>query len=349
EEEKILNIYNWSDYIGVNTIKNFEKETGYKVNYDTYESTAAAEAKFMTGNMGYDAVVADASSLPHLLPLGLFATLDKSKIPNWNNIDPAILKLLEKHDPGNRHMIPHFRSFTGFTYDRDWLAKIMPNAPIDSAKFLFDPEVIGKFKSCGVSFMDSSLDVFALALMSAGMNPNAKSVAELKIAADMVYKVRPYIRGFDSANYLNAIANRELCVVMTWSGDYAVAQERAAKSGKKINYGYTIPKEGAIMTLDGWLISATAPNPEGAYAFLNFNLQGKIAADNVNTVKYGTTNLASLPFIDKALMANPAISPTPEIVARAVLFDDPPQELTRIRSKMWQRLKANTYSPKQLY
>ncbi|MDI9409100.1 MAG: extracellular solute-binding protein [Candidatus Pacebacteria bacterium] len=344
-----VSLFNWSDYIGVNTIKNFEKEFGYKVNYDTYGSADAAEAKILSGNMGYDGVMTEALFLPRFIPLGLFAELDKSKLPNWKNVDPDLLKLLEKRDPGNKYMIPNFRSFTGITYDKDRMAQIMPNAPVDSIDFLFNPQIISKFKNCGVSILDSQQDVFAMASLYLKKDGNPMTVEDLKAAADAIYAIRKYIRAFDSANYLNAIANRELCVVMSWSGDFAVSQERAAKSGKKINYGFSIPKEGAMLTLDGWLISATAKNPAGVYEFLNFNLSGKIAADNVNTVKYGSTNLAALPFIDKALLANPATTPPPELMARAILFEDLPPKLLKVRSRMWQRLKANTYSPKQTY
>jgi putrescine transport system substrate-binding protein len=338
---KELNVYNWSDYIGETTIADFEKETGIKVRYETYTGNEDLEAKLVTGGTGYDIVFPSSSFFARQIKIGLYQKLDKSLLPNLKNMDPKIMDILSKDaDPGNEYAIPYMWGTNGFSYNVDMVKERMPDAPLDSLAMIFDPNVIAKFKDCGVTFLDSPEDVFPLALAYMGKDPTSQKEEDIIAAADMVMKVRPFIRNFDSQQYLNALPNGEYCISMSWSGDYATASTRAAEAGMKVNLAYTIPKEGTNIWFDGMLIPADAPHPKNANLFLNYMMRPEVIAAATNFTYYANANLPAKEFVNKEILEDPAIYPSEEVLKRGFPSVVRDQNLNRIITREWTRVKT---------
>ncbi len=340
-EENQVNVYNWSDYIGKNTIAEFEQATGIKVVYDTFDADATVEAKVMTGGATYDVVSTANSYFGRQIKAGVYLTLDKSKLPNWKNLDPKILEAQLPFDPGNAHAMPYMFGTNGFAYDVDAIKKRMPDAPLDSLDMLFKPEIVSKFQDCGVTLLDSPQDVLQFAFAYLHLNPNSTKPEDFKAAEKLLLSIRPYIKSYDSAEYINSLVNREVCIAMSYSGDYSVAQARAKAAHVDIHLAYTVPKEGANLWVDALLIPKAAPHPEAAYKFLNFMLEPKVIAEITNELGYANCNAASLSLIDPKVLANPAIYPTPEILARLYpTLLDPTPDTERLRTRAWTRVKT---------
>jgi putrescine transport system substrate-binding protein len=339
-EEKRLFIYNWSDFIGPDTIAKFEKQTGIKVTYDIYDAEETMEARLMAGSSGYDVVSASTDFFSREIKAGVYEALDKSKLPNWKNLDPRILAIQAAYDPNNAHAVPYLHSINGFAYNVDMVKARMPDAPVDSLDMLFKPEVVAKFADCGVTFLDSAEDVIQLALTYLGLDPNSTKREDFKAAETMLLKVRPYIRSFDSSEYMNGLANKEVCVAMSWSSDYAMSHARAKAVGVNVNLAFTVPKEGANQTFSSLLIPEGAPHPEAAYQFINFILRPDIIAEITNTIYYGNDNIASRPLIDPRILANVTLYPTPEIEARLYKSAEVTAATERIRTRTWTRIKT---------
>jgi putrescine transport system substrate-binding protein len=339
-EEKRLYIYNWSDFIGPQTIAKFEKLTGIKVVYDIYDAEETMEARLLAGGSGYDVVSASTDYFSREIKAGVFETLDKSKLPNWKNLDPHVLAIQSAYDPGNAHAVPYLHSMNGFAYNVDMVKARMPDAPVDSLDMLFKPEVVSKFADCGVTFIDSAEDVLQLALRYLGLDPNSTRREDYKAAQDMLLKVRPYIRSFDSTEYLNGLANREVCVAMSWSSDYAMSHARAKAVGVNVNLAFTVPKEGANQTFSSLLIPEGAPHPEAAYQFINFILRPDVIADITNAIYYGNDNIASRPLVNPRILSDDTLYPTPEIEARLYRSSEVSAATERIRTRTWTRVKT---------
>ena len=339
-EEKRLFIYNWSDFIGPDTIAKFEKLTGIKVTYDIYDAEETMEARLMAGSSGYDLVSASTDFFSREIKAGVYETLDKSKLPNWKNLDPRILAIQAAYDPNNAHAVPYLHSINGFAYNVDMVKARMPNAPVDSLDMLFKPEVVAKFADCGVTFLDSAEDVIQLALAYLGLDPNSTKREDFKAAEAMLLKVRRYIRSFDSAEYMNGLANKEVCVAMSWSSDYAMSHARAKAVGVNVNLAFTVPKEGANQTFSSLLIPEGAPHPEAAYQFINFILRPDIIAEITNAIYYGNDNIASRPLVDPRILADVTLYPTPEIEARLYKSAEVTAATERIRTRTWTRIKT---------
>jgi putrescine transport system substrate-binding protein len=339
-EEKQLFIYNWTDFIGPHTIEKFEKLTGIKVVYDVYDAEETMEARLLAGSSGYDVVSASTDFFSREIKAGVYQILDKSRLPNWNNLDPRILAIQTSYDPGNAHAVPYLHSINGFAYNVDMIKARMPNAPVDSLDMLFKPEVVAKFADCGVTFLDSAEDTIQLAMQYLGLDPNSTKREDFKAAEELLLKVRPYIRSFDSSEYLNGLANQEVCVAMSWSSDYAQSRARARAVGMNVNLAFTVPKEGANETFSSLLIPAGAPHPEAAYQFINFLLRPDIIAEVTNAIYYGNDNLASRPLVDPKILADPTLYPTPEIEARLYKSAEVSAATERIRTRTWTRIKT---------
>jgi len=339
-EEKRLYIYNWTDFIGPDTIAKFEKLTGIKVTYDVYDAEETMEARLMAGSSGYDVVSASTDFFSREIKAGVYEPLDKSKLPNWKNLDSRILAIQSAYDSGNAHAVPYLHSINGFAYNVDMVKARMPNAPVDSLDMLFKPEVVSKFADCGVTFLDSAEDVIQLALNYLGLDPNTTRREDFKAAEDLILKVRPYIRSFDSSEYLNGLANREVCVAMSWSSDYALSHARALAAGVDVNLAFTVPKEGANETFSSLLIPEGAPHPQAAYEFINFILRPDIIAEISNAIYYGNDNLASRPLVDPRILADVTLYPTPEIEARLYKSAEVNAATERIRTRTWTRIKT---------
>ena len=341
DAEKVVNVSNWSDYIDMENVKAFEKETGIKVNYDTYDGDETLEAKLLTGHTGYDVVFPSSNYFARGIRTGLYLKLDKPALGNMNNIDRWILDLLSKQaDPGNQYAAPYNFGTNGFTYNVDMINKRMKDAPVDSLKMIFDPAVLAKFQDCGVSFLDSPEDVIPLALAYLGKNPTSQDAADIKTAVDMLMKVRPYIRKFDSAGYLNDLPNKDLCVAMSWSGDYATATQRAIDAKIKINLAYTIPKEGTNIWFDAMVVPKDAPHPKNAMLFINFMMRPEVAAANTNVTYYATANMAAMKYVNKDILDDPAIYPDPKVMANGYPSTVRDLEIQQLITREWTRFKT---------
>ncbi|MEZ5445446.1 MAG: polyamine ABC transporter substrate-binding protein [Gammaproteobacteria bacterium] len=339
-EEKVLNLYNWTDYIGETTIADFEKETGIKVNYDTYDSNETLDAKLLTGNTGYDVTFPSATFFARQIQAGVFQKLDKSKLTNWGNLDPDLLKELEAYDPGNEYAAPYMWGTNGFSYNVEMIKTRMPDAPVDSLDMLFKPEIISKFADCGVSFLDSPEDVIQLALNYLGLDPNTKNVDDLKKVEELLMAVRPYVRRFDSASYLDGLPNGDVCIAMSWSGDFAVANNRAIEAGSKVTLDYTVPKEGANIWFDGMLIPKDAPHPQNAMLFLNFMMRPEVMAGCTNFTYYANSNRASWELVNPEILNDARIFPTEETRRNLYGSNVVSDEMLRARTRLWTKIKT---------
>jgi len=339
-EDKRLFIFNWTDFIGRHTLADFEKLTGIKTIYDVYDSEETMDARLLAGSSGYDVVVASTEYFGREIKAGVYIPLDRSKLPNWKNLDPRILAIQAAHDPGNVHSVPYLHSMNGFAYNVDKIKARMPDAPVDSLDMLFKPEIVSKFADCGVTFLDSAADTLMLALKYLGLDPNTTKLEDYKAAEQMLLKVRPYVRSFDSAEYLNGLANQEICLAMSWSSDYALSRARARAVGVNVNLAFTVPKEGANQNFTSLLIPEGAPHPEAAYRFINFILRPDVIAAITNEIYYGNDNIASRPLVDPAILADPTLYPTPEIESRLFRSDEASAATERIRTRTWTRVKT---------
>jgi len=339
-DDQVVNVFNWADYIGSETIANFEKEYGIKVNYDEYESSEMVEAKLLTGNTGYDIVVHSSMYSKRLFPLKIFQRLDKTKLTNWKLIDPKLMTILDKFDPGNNFMAPYSWGSTGVAYNVDMVLERLPDAPLHSAAMLFDPEVVSKFEDCGVSLLDSPTDVVPQALVYLGYADNTRDPKAIQEAEDLLLSVRPYIKKFTSTTFLNDLPNGDLCVSMSWAGDYATASARAEEVGADINLAYRVPIEGSLMWFDIIIIPDDAPHTENAYLFLDYLLRPEVTADFVNITHYASPIPAANEFIDEKILNNPAIYPTPEIMKRLYLTEVDPPKYQRQKTRVFTRAKT---------
>jgi len=342
-EEKLLNIYNWSDYIAPDTVANFERETGIHVNYDVYDSNEVLEAKLLAGASGYDLVVPSASPyLARQIEAHVYQPIDKSKLTNYGNLDPQLLAAAAKADPGNQYGVPYLWGTTGMGYNPKMVkAALGDGAPTDSSRLLFDPANAKALASCGISLLDSAQEIFPAALAYLGRNPLSRDPADLERAAGVVMAIRPYVRKFHSSEYINDLANGDLCLAWGYSGDVIQARNRAADAKNGIDLKYSIPKEGAMIWIDMMAIPKDAPHPENALAFINYVLRPQTIAAISNTVAYANPNKAATPLVDAAIRDDPGIYPPPQVRQR--LFFDMPvtPQYERLRTRAWTRVKTN--------
>jgi putrescine transport system substrate-binding protein len=336
-EEKVVNVYNWSDYIAEDTIANFEKETGIKVNYDVYDGNEVLETKLLAGNSGYDIVVPSASFLERQIKAGVFRPLDKSKLPNLSHMDPEIMQRVALHDPGNQYAVDYMWGTTGIGYNPDKIAKVFPNAPVDSWALVFEPENAAKLKGCGIAVLDSPSEITATVLSYLGKDPNSQSTEDLAQVEAKLLKMRPYIRYIHSSQYINDLANGEICVAVGYSGDILQARDRADEAKNNITVKYAVPKEGTIIWFDVMAIPKDAPHPDNAHAWINFIMKPEIAGAISNAVNYANGNKDSLPFVNDDVKNDPGVYPPPEVKAK--LYPDLAEtpEFTRLLNRTWTR------------
>ncbi|MFL5086716.1 MAG: polyamine ABC transporter substrate-binding protein [Xanthobacteraceae bacterium] len=340
-QQKRVNFYNWSDYIDPAVLKDFTRETGIEVTYDTFDANEILETKLLAGKSGYDVVVPTAYFLERQIKAGVFHKLDKSKLPNLANAWPDIAKRLAAYDPGNQYAVNYMWGTTGIGYNVNKARDILgPDFKIDSWELVFNADNLAKFKDCGVYMLDSSDDIFPAALNYLGLNPNSKDAADLQKAADLVTKVRPSVRKFHSSEYLNALAGGEICLVVGWSGDVKQAQKRATEAKTGIEIGYSIPKEGAQMFFDNLAIPKDAKNPDAAHALIDYLLRPEIAARNSDYVTYANGNLASQKFISKAVLEDPSIYPDAATMQRLYTITPQDQKTLRLTNRLWTKVKT---------
>jgi putrescine transport system substrate-binding protein len=339
-EEPVLNVYNWADYVAPDTIANFEREFGIRVNYDLYDSSEVVEAKLLAGSTGYDVVFHSYRYSSRLIPIGVYQQLDRSRLQRMGNLDRWVLEMMQAYDPGNRYGIPYMWGTTGFAYNVDKVLERMPDAPVDSAAMVFDPAVVSRFADCGVSLLDEPTDVIPMVLLYLGLDPNSLDPDDLAAAEAQLKSVRPYIRYFSSTRMLNDLPNEEICVAMSWSGDYAQAMTRAAEAGVDVRLAYTAPREGSVLWFDGIFIPSDARHPGNAHLFLDYLLRPEVIGDISNETHYANANSASLPYVSPEIVADAAVYPRG---AERDRFDvgflyGPKQE--RRRTRAWSRVKT---------
>lgn len=340
-DEAKLNIYNWNDYIAENTVPDFEKLTGIKVTYDLYDANETLEAKLSAGSSGYDLVV------PTLVPFGarqikagFYLPLDKSKLPNYSHLDKGLLDRMAAYDPGNQYLIPYLTGVIGIAYNVDKIKQIMPDAPVDSLRMIFDPEIASKFKDCGISVLDSPTEVFPPALKYAGLDPNSQAIPDLQKAADVHFKIRPYVRKYDSSEYINALANGDLCLAWGYSSDIQIAKHRAIEAGKGVHIAFSIPKEGAQRYIDTMGIPKDSPHPEAALKFLNYIMDPKVIAQTTNKIYVQSGNGDARPFSDPAISNDPTIFPSAELEKNIYMITPSTPDVDRARTRFWTRVKT---------
>jgi putrescine transport system substrate-binding protein len=343
-EDKLLNVYNWSDYIAPDTVKNFEAATGIKVNYDVYDANETLEAKLMAGHAGYDVVVPTA--MPYLAreaAAGVFLPLDKSKLKNYGNLNPEILAAAAKADPGNKFAVPYMWGTTGIGYNVAKVKAVLGDtAPVGSLKLLFDPANAKKLAACGIEVLDSAQELFPAALLYAGRDPLGRGDADVAKAVEVLTAIRPYIRKFHSSEYINDLANGDICVAFGYSGDVVQAKNRAAEAKNKVEIAYAVPQEGAMIWIDVMAIPKDAPHPGNALAWIDNILDPRVAASISNTVSYANPNTAATPFVLAAIRDDPSIYP-PADVRKRLFFDQPvTPEYERARTRAWTRVKTGS-------
>ena len=341
QEEKVLHVYNWSDYIAEDTVASFEKETGIKVVYDVFDSNEVLEAKLLAGTTGFDVVVPSSNFLARQIQAGVFASLDKSKLPNLVNMDPDIMKLLQDKDPDNAHSIPYLGGTTGIGFNPKKVAEVMgPDFKMDSWDAVLKPENISKLSKCGVSFLNAPTEIFATTLHYMGKDPNSTSAADYKEAGKMLSALRPYITYFHSSQYINDLANGDICVAIGWSGDVMQAKARAEEAKNGVEVDYIIPKEGALIFYDMLAVPKDAKHPENAMAFINYLMKPDVIAKISNYVSYASGNKASLPLVDAAIRNNPNIYPTDEMKPKMFTLKVLPQKVNREITREWTKVKT---------
>ncbi len=340
DREKILNVYSWTDYIAPDTVANFERETGIVVRYDTYESNEVLETKLLTGHTNYDVVIPTDTFFERLLHAGVFRGLDLDELPNRTNLDPEIMRRLALHDPGNAHGMPYLWSTVGIGYNEAKLAERLGGRRPDSWSVLLDPAQAAKLADCGISIIDSPPDVFEVALLYLGRNPNSLDKADAEAAAGVLMRIRPFVRMIDSTQNISDLANGSLCLTLGWSGDMVQARDRAREAGTGVRIAYFLPSEGTVLTTDMMGIPADAPHPHNAEHWMNYLMRPEVIASITNAVKYPNGNSASLPFVSERIKGDPAVYPPAE--ARANLhpmFAQPP-EYSRLITRLWTRFRT---------
>jgi len=336
-EEKVVNVYNWSDYIDPAMLEAFTKETGIKVNYDVYDNNEVLQTKLLAGNTGYDVVVPSASFLELQIKAGVYQKLDRSKLPNWSNLDKNILERLARHDPGNQYAVNHMWGTDAIGYNVKKVQAIDAKAPLTSWKMIFDPAVASKFKDCGISVLDAPDEVVGIVLAYLGKDPNSENLDDLKAAEAVLMQIRPFIRTINSSEYINGLANGELCVVLGWSGDILIARDRAEEAKQGVEIGLSVPTDGTIIWFDSYAIPKDAPHPANAHAFINYMMKPEVAAANSNLVNYANGNAASLPLLDPSVRDDPGVYPPPETMAKLFPNLARSEAFTRELNRSWTR------------
>ncbi|UXN61116.1 polyamine ABC transporter substrate-binding protein [Phyllobacterium zundukense] len=337
-QDRVVNIYNWSDYIDPTILEEFTKETGIKVVYDTFDSNEILETKLLAGGTGYDVVVPTASFLQRQIAAGVFQKLDKSKLPNLSNTWDVINQRIATYDPGNEYSVDYMWGTTGLGYNVDKMKEITGSDEKPTWDVLFKPELAAKFKDCGIHILDSASDVMPSALAYLGLNPDSKDPDELAKAGALLESIRPYVRKFHSSEYINALANGDICLALGYSGDILQAKSRAEEAKAGVNLDYAIPAQGAQMWFDVMAIPADAPHVAEAHEFINYMLKPEVAAKATDFVSYANGNKASQAMIDKSVLENPAVYPTPEVLAKLFTVTPYDTKTQRVVTRLWTKV-----------
>jgi putrescine transport system substrate-binding protein len=337
---KVLNLYIWSDYLAADTLSNFEKQTGIKVHVAYFDTNETLETKLLAGSSGYDVVVPTASYFERQIKAGVYLTLDKSKLPNLKNMDPQLMAKVALHDPDNAHGIIYTWGTNGIGYNEKMVKELMPDAPLDSWRMVLDPAVASKVAKCGISVLDSPAEMLRAVYSYLGKDPNSQNPADLVLAEAVLSKIRPYIRNINSSEYIEALANGDLCIAVGYNGDVMQARDRAREANKGIEIKYMVPKEGTILWFDMLAIPKDAPDPDSAYAYLNYIMTPQVIADISNFKRYANANAASQPLVLPSVKDDPGIYPPPEQRQKLAVQLADSTDQTRAITRVWQKFKT---------
>jgi putrescine transport system substrate-binding protein len=342
-QERVLKVTNWAEYIGEETISNFEAEYGIKVIYDTYDSVEAIDSKLLAGSSGYDVVSHAASSVARLIRAdGILQPLDKSKLDNFKHIDPSIMDQISSNwDPGNEYFVPYMWGTHGVTYNKELVLETYPDAPIGSMDLIFDPEQIKEIAKCGVSLLDSPGDVIPMALAYLGLDPNSTDKDDYKKVGELLAAIRPYVKTFDNYAY-QRMPQKEFCVSVTWGPDGLLAMSGAEEADTGVVLDFFLPEgQGkAQLWIDGWVIPADAENVEDAHLFLNYMMRPEVGAADSNFTWYATANMSAKPMVDEAVTSSPAAFPTSDQVELMYTSAVKPPKIERLQTRTWTDFKA---------
>ncbi|WP_045760859.1 polyamine ABC transporter substrate-binding protein [Xanthomonas albilineans] len=338
---KVLNVYNYSDYIAESTIPDFEKKTGIQVTYDVFDSDEMVEAKLLAGGSGYDVVVPTLNFFGRQIQAGLFLPLDKRKIPNLANLDPQIMQRIAQQDPGNTYGVPYMIGTTGIGYNVDKVKAAFGSTDVaNSWDLVFKPGNLARLKDCGVTFLDTPADLIPIALHYLGEDPHTTDAAKIEQAAALLKRIRPYVQNFHSSQYVTSLANGSTCLVVGWSGDIIQARDRAEEAKNGVHLAYSIPKEGAPQWFDMLAIPKDAKHPQNAYAFINDLLTPEVAAANTNFIHYANPVPKATPLVNPAIRNDPTIYPPPAVAAKMFTYAINPPEVDKLYTRLWTQIKT---------
>ena len=340
-DDKLVRFYNWSDYMGPDTLKAFQQQSGIKVQYDVFDTNEMLEAKLLSGHSGYDLVVPSSQFLTKQIKAGIYQPLDRAKLPNWQHLDPRLMQRLEAADPGNRFAVPYMWGTVGIGYNVDKVkAALGDNAPVDSWDLVFKPENLAKLHSCGVAFLDAPVKIIPQALHYLGLDPNSTNPDDYRKASDLLQKLAPSVTYFHSSRYTTDLANGDICVAIGYSGDVMQAQSKAKEAGKPINIQYSIPKKGANLWFDMLAIPRDAQNPAGALALIDYLLRPEVIAPVSDYVGYANPNKDATPLLDAKVRDNPGIYPSDAVIEKLFVSGDLPPKIQRVITREWTRIKT---------
>ena len=341
--DRELKVYNWFDYITPETLTKFKQDSGIKLTYDIFDTNEALEAKLLTGNSGYDLVVPSNVFLAKQVEAGVFQKLDRSKLPNWQHLDPQLMKLIEANDPGNQYAVPYMYGTVLIGFNPDKVkAALGDNAPVDSWDLIFKEDNIAKLKDCGVALLDSPSEILPLALHYLGLPPNSTEPADYAKAEQLLSKIRPHVRYFHSSKYMSDIANGEICVAVGYSGSFYQFANRAKEAGNGVVVDWRLPKEGAPLWFDSFVIPASSKNVAEAHEFLDNLLDPKVVAPISDFLGYPNPNLAAMQQVSPAIRDNPNLTPTAEARNSLYVLQPLPRNIERIRTRLWTALRTGT-------
>jgi putrescine transport system substrate-binding protein len=339
-QEKVVNVYNWNDYVDPKVLEDFTKETGIKVIYDTYDNNEIVETKMLAGKSGYDIVVPSAPFLQRMVAAGVFQPLDLSKLPNHRNLWPEIMDRLKTYDPGNKFAVPYLWGTIGLGVNVAKVKERLGGTIPQSWDLLLDPKNSSKLKDCGIHVLDGPEDVLPNVLRAIRLDPNSKNQADIQKAGDAVFRVRDNVRKFHSSEYINGLAGGDICMALGFSGDILQARKRAKEAGNGVEIDYIIPKEGAQMWFDSMVIPKDAPNAENAHILINYLLRPEVAAANSNLVEYANANVPAKPLVKPEVRDNPSVYPNEEVMKRLFTNTAYDERLQRQVTRIWTRVKT---------
>ena len=338
-QDRVVHVYNWSDYIDESILADFTSETGIRVVYDVFDSNEIVETKLLAGGTGYDVVVPTGTFLARQIQAGVFQPLDKSKLTNWDNLNPQVMERLSRYDPENQHAINYMWGTTGLGLNVAMVKeRLGEDAPLDTWDILFDPETAAKLADCGIYVLNTPEEVVPAALNYLGLDPNSDEREDLDKAQELLLSIRPYVRKFHSSEYIEALANGDICMALGWSGDILQARDRAGEAGQGVTIQYVIPTQGAVTWLDNMAIPADAPHVEEAHEFLNYIMRPEVIAKATNYVNYANGNAASREFVNAEILEDPGVYPPEETVGRLYAIDPKDPAAQRLQTRLWTRV-----------